>query len=242
MENLRSLHLEDLPALGLPIGQQRRLEQALHMDYTQRNGTATQPSAHSTAQPLSQPPSQAPPPAQPPTQPPNQTVFQGVTPPGQPEDRPSSTYAMHLDRPNGKPEYLSIVDHLPGSAGSFRESKVAGGVDGQPELYMRTGYQKKLAKVSPNEWNCANAVIMDRLYRNGKLGPLGIREYLNYTFIINELIFLSRTSRRREFAKFPCRENFLFYSISVVPLTSLTSRLASYSSFSCLTHLILFQC
>ncbi len=29
MENLRSLHPEDLPALGLPIGQQRRLDHSL---------------------------------------------------------------------------------------------------------------------------------------------------------------------------------------------------------------------
>ncbi len=52
---------------------------------------------------------------------------------------------------------------------------------------MRTGYQKKLAKVTPNEWNCANVVIMDKLMKKGTLGNKGTREYLNYTFIINEL-------------------------------------------------------
>lgn len=43
MENLRYLRPEDLPTLGLPIGQQRRLEEALLMIYTQRNGNPIQP-------------------------------------------------------------------------------------------------------------------------------------------------------------------------------------------------------
>ncbi len=148
------------------------------------------------AQPLAQPPIQTSPSAQqsmqgvnPPVQLTTQpAVYQGVNPPAQPqESRPSTTYAMHLDRPTGKPDYLSIVDHLPGSAGSYKEAKVTGGVEGQPELFMRTGYQKKLSKVSPNEWNCANVMIMDKLIRKGALGDRGVREYLNYTFIINEL-------------------------------------------------------
>ena len=152
------------------------------MDYTSRN--PVQPSAQLPAQTATFVRGVNPP-VQPPSQP---TGFRGAHPPALPEERGSSvTYAMHLDRPTGKPDYLSIVDHLPGSAGSYMEAKVAGGVEGQPELFMRTGYQKKLSKVSPNEWNCANVMIMDKLIRKGALGDRGVREYLNYTFIINEL-------------------------------------------------------
>ena len=166
LEVLKSLHAEDLPTLQLPLGQRRRLEDALYQAFHK-----------DPAQPVSAP---------------AQTVTVGfsqqVHPPAQPENvRATPGYAMHLDRPSGgKPDYLSILDHLPGSVGMYREAKVAGG-DGQPELFMRTGYQKKLSKVTTTEWNCANTVIMDKLLRNGTLGPKGIREYLNYTFIVNEL-------------------------------------------------------
>ncbi len=41
------------------------------------------------------------------------------------------------------------------SVGLFHETK-----GGQPELFLRSGLQQKLAKLTPHEWNCANVVIL----------------------------------------------------------------------------------
>ena len=107
MENLRSLHPEDLPTLGLPIGQQRRLEDALHMDYTQRNGNSSQPPAQSQplAQPLAQPPIQ--------TSPSAQQSMQGVNPPVQLTTQPAVYQGVNPPSPATGEQTLYHLCHAP---------------------------------------------------------------------------------------------------------------------------------
>ncbi len=181
VQGLRYLQCGDLDRLNLPIIQHRVLQNALGL-----------------SQPVTQPPQPAGPgggttAGLPPSMPGlgigvHPGIAQQAAPPMPELDRrPSGAYAMHLDRQNGKPDYYSIVDHLPGSVGLFHESKVAGG-NGEPELFLRSGLQRKLARVTPHEWNCANVMILDKLLKKGALGShRGLREYLNYTFVINEL-------------------------------------------------------
>ncbi len=199
VQGLRYLRCEDMDRLGLPIIQRRILQKALGL-----------------SEPEVRPP-----------QPPGQGggVVSGLSSclaglgiggsdPPVPLDAPSAGrngYTMQLDRPTGKPDYHDIVDHLPCSVG-VEEEEIVGG-DGQTKILLRRGPQRvKLEKVTANQWNCANMVIMDRLYKDGKLGPWGIREYMNYTFVVNELAgryqWQSVLSYDREYRQLQAREGF----------------------------------
>ncbi len=196
LQGLRYLQCGDLERLGLPIIQLRILQKAL--GFSEPTARPPQPPGHEggAAQGL---------------QPTLPGLGIGVHPPGAISGaRPG--YTMQLDRTSGKVDYLDIVDHLPCGVGIVEEEEIGGG-DGQTKILLRRGPQRvKLEKVTANQWNCANMMIMDKLNRDGKLGPQGLREYMNYTFIINELAgryqWQSVLSYDREYRQLQARESF----------------------------------
>ena len=96
-------------------------------------------------------------------------------------------YTMHLDRGQGKPSiHFDIVDFLPQSM-EFQEETRLVVSDGAPKLVVKGGPQRvKLEKVTLAQWNCANMAIMDKFLQEGLLSTRGVREYMNYTYIMDE--------------------------------------------------------
>ncbi len=173
LNGLQYLQCGDLERFGLPIVQLRMLQKALGFSAASAPpppGPVRGAEANSSA-------------------PPNLSGLGiGVHPPGAVDNSSSARpgYTMQLDRPRGKVDYHDIVDFLPCSVG-VEEEEIAGG-DGQTKILLRRGPKRvALERVTANQWNCANMVIMDKLHRDGMLGPRGLREYMNYTFVINEL-------------------------------------------------------
>lgn len=187
LDAVKSLLKEDIPTLQLPIAQQRLLEKALgfHSHVVQpmqrqpQNPMMTQSNdGQSFTQLLQQP------------LPMHSQQYQQAAASNMHMNTQAAggmRYTMQLNRNQGKPTHLDILDHLPHSI-EYEEIRISGGDAGHPELVLKSGPLKpKLEKVTIAQWNCANMTIMDKLVQSGVLGDVGIRQYMNYTYTVNEL-------------------------------------------------------
>jgi hypothetical protein len=94
---------------------------------------------------------------------------------------------LHLAAGKRDADYLDIIDFVPGDISKESESVI--GNTEEFELVARSLNNKRsrLMSVTHAQWSAANSAIMAKLIQDGTLGPVGINEYLNYSFKIGDL-------------------------------------------------------